>query len=395
MRFISALLLLVVALLPLNNALAKDDGTAASAGSAASGIVAGAHQDEPGAYGEVQFNAANVDSFHLIFGYESMLDYNLMPASGGEVVRLDRPYTRAVVIARGFHDKEVSLPRSRDSQSVVEFTMSEIEPGRIAETRYPMIHWDANLFLVAEPGTRFELDQEPLQKSATSSSMHTDLQSTALPDSNSGSQSDTTVYTNTAIHRMEYRNENTLLLRMWPGTYSVTAHYPDGRSWSEEIRLDFDRLRYQPMYQNPLESDLQRARWIPGGGQSLKREYGKATAIQALMVASLTGSAITWAGYFMQRDRYHDSYNAYRQAPAFSDFDALYSDVQRHQRTANLYSAMRYVLAATLAGTYIYNVIDGGSEPATGFREYRGIDPFLDMDQHTGAPTVGIRYSRN
>ncbi len=317
-------------------------------------------------HGQVQFVSASIDSFHVIFGYDNMLDYHLVPVSSGEVVPLDRPYTRAVIIARGFRDKEVAIPRGPDRQAVVPFTLEETSPEKVAETRYPMIHWDANLFLVAEPGTRFELDKAPLQ---------------------SGDES--------TKQRMEYWNDNTLLLRLWPGTYGVTAHYPDGTAWSEEIRVEFDRLSYQPMYQNPLRSDVQRARWIPGGGQNLKREHFKATAIQAIMVTGLAGSAVSWTGYYIERSRFHYSYDTYRSAPAFSDFDDLYGEVRKHRRRTNTFSALRYAFGAILAGTYIYNVVDGGRTPDSGFREYQGINPFLDMDRYTGAPTVGIRYSRN
>lgn len=322
--------------------------------------------DDERMFGTVQFHAANVDSFHVIFGYEKMLAYHIVPVTNGEVVPLERPYTHAVVIARGFRDKEVVIPRDRDPHPVVEFTMKEVEPENVAETRYPMVHWDANLFLVAEPGTRFELDASPPEDADSS-----------------------------AIHRLDYRNENTLMLRMWPGTYDITAHYPDGQSWSEEVRVEFDRLRYQPLYQNPLKSDVLRARWIPGGGQNLKREHFKATAIQVLMVCNLAASAVSWTGYYIERNRFHDRYDTYLKAPDFSDFDDLYGDVRKHRRRTNTFSALRYAFGAGLAGTYLYNVIDGGRTPDTGFREYRGVNPFLDMDQYTGAPTIGFRYSKN
>ena len=236
-------------------------------------------------HGQVQFVSSSVDSFHVIFGYNRMLDHHIRPVVSGELVPLHRPYTRAVVIARGFRDKEVVIPRNPDRQAVVTFSLQEIDPGKIAESRYPMIHWDANLFLVAEPGTRFELDAAPLRGGNAST-----------------------------IQRMEYLNENTLLLRMWPGTYGITAHYADGSSWSEEVRVDFD---------------------------------------------------------------------------------ALYDDVRKHRRRTNTLSVLRYAFGGLMAGTYLYNVIDGGRAPDTGFREYRGVNPFLDMDQCTGAPTIGIRYSPN
>ena len=331
---------------------------------------AGKADDAPPAdrsrYGQVQFVTASIDSFHVIFGYESMLDYHLLPVSSGDAVPLDRPYTRAVIIARGFRDKEVVIPRSPDRQAVVPFTLEEADPQKVAETRYPMIHWDANLFLVAEPGTRFELDAAPERGGDAST-----------------------------IHRKEYWNDNTLLLRLWPGTYGITAHYANGDSRSDEVRVAFDRLSYRPMYQSPVQADVLRARWIPGAAQSLKQEPFKATAIQALMVAGLAGSAVSWTGYYIERTRFNDSYDTYRAAPSFSDFDALYGDVRKHRRRTNTFSALRYAFGAIFAGTYVYNVLDGGRAPDTGFREYRGVNPFLDMDVYTGAPTVGIRYSRN
>ena len=154
-------------------------------------------------HGQVQFVSSSVDSFHVIFGYDRMLDHHIRPVVSGELVPLHRPYTRAVVIARGFRDKEVVIPRSQDRRAVVTFSLQEIDQGKIAESRYPMIHWDANLFLVAEPGTRFELDAAPLRGGNAST-----------------------------IQRMEYLNENTLLLRMWPGTYGITAphQHPLGAS---------------------------------------------------------------------------------------------------------------------------------------------------------------------
>lgn len=328
--------------------------------------------DEPGTspdrgrHSDVQFVSANVDSFHVLFGYDNMLAYHLVPVKNRELVSLDQPYTRAIIIAHGYRDKELAIPRSEGGQAVLSFTMSEATPERMAETRYPMIHWNANLFLVAEPGTRFELDAAPLRGSDAS-----------------------------IIHRMEYWNQNTLLLRMWPGTYTITAHYANGDSRSEEVGVTFDRLRYQPMFQNPLQSDLQRARWIPGGGQNLKREYRKELMIQAVMAASLSGSVVSWAGYYIERNRYYDSRDIYRTAPGFSDFDALYDDVRKHRQRTNTFNVLRYAFGAALAGSYVYNVIDGGRAPENGFRQYRGIDPFLDMDQYTGVPTGGIRYSRN
>jgi hypothetical protein len=317
----------------------------------ASADTGGLPDEDPNRWqGQLQFFSSNLDSFMVALGD------SVIPAGNGSIFTYDQPYMMCTIIARGYRDKQISFFPLRDSLRVLRFEMEAAGPGEAAGSIYPVVHWRANVILTAEPGTRFELDGNPVR----------DL---------------------TDVHT-EFLNDHTVLLRLRSGHYRMKAHYADGSSREELVRTTHSRLVHAQMYQRPLRHELRSARWVPGGGQSLRHQRARANLIRGAMITSALGTVLATMSYDARRDRFDESYQKYLDAPERADLDALYRDARREQDRANLMAGLGVASALTFAGTYLFNVIDGGR----GYREYIGIDPYVDFDAYTGHPAVGFRY---
>lgn len=300
--------------------------------------------------GQLQYFASNLDSFMVALGD------SVIPAGNGSIITYDQPYMMCTIIARGYRDKQISFFPLRDSLRVLRFEMEEAEPGDMERSIYPVIHWRANVFLTAEPGTRFELDGNLVRD---------------LPEV-----------------QAEFVNDHTVLLRLTSGHYHMKAHYADGSSREELVRTAHSRMVNAQMYQRPLQSELRSARWAPGGGQSLRHQRARANLIRGAMITSALGTVFATMSYDARRDRFDEAFQKYLDAPEREDLDALFRDAIKEQDRANLMAGLGVASALTFAGVYVFNVIDGGR----GYREYIGIDPFVDFDLHSSHPTVGFRY---
>lgn len=301
-------------------------------------------------HGQLQFFSARPDSFMVVLGD------SVIPATNGSIITFDRLFLSCTIIAKGYRDKQISFFPLRDSLRVIRFEMEEAGSGDMTESMYPLIHWRANVFLAAEPGTRFELDGKPIQE-----------------------QTDT---------YGEFVNDHTVLLRLAPGRYHVRAFYPDGSAREEFVVARPSRLTHATMYQRPLRSDLRTARWFPGAGQLMKHQRGRALLIWGGMVTGTAGIIVSTISYDARRDRFNEAYQRYLDAPERSDLDALYREAQKEQNRTNLMAGLGVASALTLAGSYVFNVVDG----SRGYRDYIGIDPYVNFDVYTGQPAVGFRY---
>lgn len=325
----------------------------------------------------VMLTATNAESFFVILG-DSVLS-----ARNGDTFELNPEYTFCLILARGFKDKRLSLsfddsdPLTKD----LTFTLQKAGRNEQAESRYPNLHWNANLVVSAEPGSRFELNGRRIDREV-------DLPRDRWAEQLAG---DGYQGISPEIFRTEWLPDSTLLLQVAPGNYDITVYYPDGLQNRFDVFAG-DRLKHAELYQNPARAQMMKARWIPGRGQSLKHERRKSLTIKSILIGGLVGSYVSHRVHGIYLDDYDLASETYLNAPERADLDKKYQIVQDKQTKVNLAAASRLIFAAVIAGSYIYNVIDASRAPAGGFRRFEGIDPFVDYDVYTGSPAAGIRY---
>ena len=288
---------------------------------------------------------ANADSFYVKAGPE--VHY----IASGDTVSFNGRLTSIRLSARNFIDKMVEFePFTNEVKTFQEFLVPATDTGQMRGNLFYYMHYDANLSIAANPGTRLYVD---------------------------GVQAGT----------------GKVMLKLPPGIYRVRSEEPGAGNRTRRIELTDTRLEHLNMHIQPTRGQILLLSWIPGASQYRKREMVKSAAFAATVYGGMVTSVLLHSRWRSRLNKFNELRDEYWLANTEAEVIRLGDKVRSAEKSANNTGLqLTWAIGAT-AALYAWNVFDGLQTPRMGYRTEDTFNPYIVLDAGSSTPLLGMRVN--